>query len=99
MKLNHKFKLTPIDENASKIQSVEADMATLLQSKTVPNYVKMALYESLMNQLQIFKQEEARPVAVEMYNTPKTDIIPTYPQLEHDRTFWEKLPGLRANDT
>ena len=52
-----------------------------------------------MPKYQIFKQEEARPVAVEMYNTPRSDIIPTYPQLEEDRTFWEKLPGLRANDT
>lgn len=75
MKLNHKFRLVPVDENSLKVDNVESDIDSLLRSKDIPDYKKMAIFESLIRQLQILKQELARPRTVRVENQPALPTI------------------------
>lgn len=56
MKLNRKFRLIPIDEDEARLTNLESDISTLMLDKKIPDYKKMAVFESLVKQLQTLKR-------------------------------------------
>lgn len=75
MKLNHKFRLIPLDEDESRIQALESDITSLLANKKIPDFKKMAVYENLLLQMQTYKQEMRRPPVVALQKEPNTRIV------------------------
>ena len=56
MKLNHKFKLVPIDEETKHVASLQEKMTKVATSKTLPDDEKVAIYEDLLARLKNYKE-------------------------------------------
>lgn len=98
MKLNHKFRLVPFDDNQTRVHELEQNINSLLENKQLPDYKKMALFEALIGQLQTLKQSLEVPPVVQIKEIERSDIIPNFAMPLNERQIWEKLKELRANE-
>lgn len=98
MKLNHKFKLIPVDENEARLESLKEDVSKLMSNRKIQPFEKMALFEGLIQQLQRHKKELGEIKPIPTVQTPRTDLIPDYKLSTVEKGMWERMPGLRTND-
>lgn len=98
MKLNHKFRLIPADEETINIDSFESEMKTLRENKKIPDYKKLQLYEDLIARLRNYRDSINKPPVVAIAEKPEI-VIPDYKLPKQFEDLWVRFPEIRSTAT
>lgn len=92
MQLFHKYRLTPFNDEESKIHHVKAQLEKILESDMDPSQ-KMALYRDLLAKLRAFQQEANKPPLLRIENLPaQTTVIK---KIIKEKRPQKRLPKIR----
>ncbi|CAI4220401.1 unnamed protein product, partial [Auanema sp. JU1783] len=96
-KLNHKFRLVPVDEESANISNFEEELKKLRDNTKIPDYKKAGLYEDLIARLRNYRESINTPPLIQIADQPRF-IVPDYPFHEEFPDLWSRLPEVRSTE-
>ncbi|CAI4220863.1 unnamed protein product, partial [Auanema sp. JU1783] len=97
MKLNHKFRLVPVDEETLNLNNFEDELKDLRDNNKIPDYKKAELYEDLIARLRNYRESINTPPLVQVA-TPPSFVVPDYKLPKSFSDLWSRLPEIRTSD-
>ncbi|CAI4220422.1 unnamed protein product, partial [Auanema sp. JU1783] len=96
-KLNHKFRLVPVDEESANISNFEEELKKLRDSTKIPDYKKAGLYEDLIARLRNYRESINTPPLIQVADQTRF-IVPDYPLPDEFPDLWSRLPEVRSTE-
>lgn len=96
MKLTHKFKLVPVDDESRHVSDMRDKMDAVLRDQKLDQHEKAALYEDLLARMRNLKASMDTVPKVQILEAPE-HFTPRIPLSTMNRHFWNENPEIQTN--